>query len=159
MTVNSTHKDALLTLQNAGISKTSQRLAVLSILLKAKKPLNVTAIRQSLEKKCTIDKVTVYRTLSLLRRHGIIREIATACGANYFEIATLENPLHPHFNCRSCGEFTCLEPLSFPRASELILSKNDYSIEHIEINVSGLCSYCRDTIKPESPKRYYRKEE
>ena len=147
MVTDSKHKDALLTLQKAGISKTSQRLAVLNILLKATTPLSVNTIRQSLETKANIDKVTVYRILSLFRQRGIIREIASAGGANYFEMATLENPLHPHFSCRNCGAFTCLAPLPFTQAPELILSKNDYSIDHIEINISGLCACCRNSTK------------
>ena len=144
MITDSKHKDALLTLQKAGISKTSQRLAVLDILLKATTPLNVNTIRQALETKANIDKVTIYRILSLFKQHGIIREIASAGGANYFEMATLENPLHPHFSCRNCGAFTCLAPLPFIQAPELILSKDDYSIDHIEINISGLCACCRN---------------
>jgi Fur family ferric uptake transcriptional regulator len=139
----------LLTLQKAGISKTSQRLAVLDILLKATTPLSVNTIRQSLETKANIDKVTVYRILSLFRQRGIIREIASAGGANYFEMATLENPLHPHFSCRNCGTFTCLAPLPFTQAPELILSKDDYSIDHIEINISGLCACCRNATNPQ----------
>jgi len=147
MVTDSKHKDALLTLQKAGISKTSQRLAVLDILLKATMPLSVNTIRQALETKASIDKVTVYRILSLFRQRGIIREIASAGGANYFEIATLENPLHPHFSCRNCGAFTCLAPLPFTQAPELILSKDDYSIDHIEINISGLCACCRNATE------------
>lgn len=180
MITDSNHKDALLTLQKAGISKTSQRLAVLDILLAATTPLSVNAIRQALETKdnsgapsvrsrrlpkitrppasnseCRprlepgnsksrgIDKVTVYRILSLFKKHRIIRELASAGGANYFEMATLENPLHPHFSCRNCGAFTCLAPLSFTQAQELVSSKDDYSIDHIEINISGLCACCR----------------
>jgi len=149
MITDSKHKDALLTLQKAGISKTSQRLAVLDILLKATTPLSVNTIRQSLETKARIDKVTVYRILTLFRQRGIIREIASAGGANYFEMATLENPLHPHFSCRNCGAFTCLAPLPFTQAPELILSKDDYSIDHIEINISGLCACCRNATNPQ----------
>ena len=156
MVTDSKHKDALLTLQNAGISKTSQRLAVLDILLKATTPLSVNSIRQSLKTKANIDKVTVYRILTLFRQRGIIREIASAGGANYFEMATLENPLHPHFSCRNCGAFTCLAPLPFTQAPELILSKDDYSIDHIEINISGLCAYCRNETK--SQKQCYKQE-
>ena len=139
----------MLILQKAGISKTSQRLAVLNILLKATTPLSVNAIRQALETKANIDKVTIYRILSLFRQRGIIREIATTGGANYFEMATLENPLHPHFSCRNCGAFTCLAPLPFTQAPELILSKDDYSIDHIEINISGLCACCRNATEPQ----------
>ena len=144
MVTDTKNMEALLTLQKAGISKTSQRLAVLDILLTATTPLSVNTIRQSLETKANIDKVTIYRILSLFRQCGIIREIASAGGANYFEMAALENPLHPHFNCRNCGAFTCLAPLPFTQAPELILSKDDYSIDHIEINISGLCACCRN---------------
>jgi Fur family transcriptional regulator, ferric uptake regulator len=149
MVTDSKHKDALLTLQKAGISRTSQRLAVLDILIRATTPLSVNTIRQSLKTKANIDKVTVYRILSLFRQRGIIREISSAGGANYFEMATLENPLHPHFNCRNCGVLTCLSPLPFTQAQELILSKDDYSIDHIEINISGLCACCRNTTNPQ----------
>ena len=149
MVTDTKNAEALLTLQKAGISKTSQRLAVLDILLTATTPLSVNTIRQSLETKANIDKVTIYRILSLFRQRGIIREIASAGGANYFEMTTLENPLHPHFNCRNCGAFTCLAPLPFTQAQELMLSKDDYSIDHIEINISGLCVCCRNATKPQ----------
>jgi Fe2+ or Zn2+ uptake regulation protein len=42
---------------------------------------------------------------------------------------------------------------------ELILSKDDYSIEHIEINISGLCADCRDTTNTESRKQYIEEKE
>jgi len=146
-------------LQKAGISKTSQRLAVLNILLKATRPLNANTIRQALKAKAGIDKVTVYRVLSILKKSGVIREIASAGGANYFEMVSLENPLHPHFSCRNCGTFVCMEPSPFIKMPELILSKNDYSIEHIEINISGLCADCRDTTKIASRKQYFEEKE
>ena len=159
MFTNSNHKDALLALQKAGISKTSQRLAVLDILLKATMPLSVNTIRQTLETKASIDKVTVYRILSLFKQNGIIREISSVNGTNYFEMATLENPLHPHFSCRNCGTFTCLAPIPFTEEPESILSKDDYSIDRIEINISGLCAGCRNTPKPKLQKQYYKDKE
>jgi Fe2+ or Zn2+ uptake regulation protein len=146
--------DALLTLQKAGISKTSQRLAVLNVLLKAKTPLCANTIRQSLKTKISIDKVTIYRILSIFKQRNIIREIASSGGVNFFEMITLDNPIHPHFSCKNCGAFTCLAPIPFTEAQESILSGNDYSIEHIEINISGTCSDCRTATEPESQKRY-----
>lgn len=153
MITNPTHKDALFTLQNAGIAKTSQRLAVLSVLFTAKKPLNVSSIRQLLENKVNINKVTVYRILSLFRQRGIIREIASAGDVSYFEMATQEKHLHPHFSCRNCGALTCMTPQPLLKMSDFISAKEDYSIEYIEINISGICSFCRDTVKTKLPKR------
>ncbi|MGD0278019.1 MAG: Fur family transcriptional regulator [Smithella sp.] len=158
MVTNTENRDALLTLQKAGISKTSQRLAVLNILLEATAPLSANTIRQSLNTKAHIDKVTIYRILSLFKQRGIIREIASAGGANYFEMVALENPMHPHFNCRNCGVLICMAPQPYIKMPELISSKDYYSIENIEINISGLCSDCRYTTKPESQKQY-RKDE
>ena len=149
MITNLNNKDATLTLKAAGISKTSQRLAVLNILLAATMPLSASTIRQTLKTKASIDKVTVYRILSLFKQNGIIREISSANGANYFEMATLDNPRHPHFSCRSCGTLTCLAPLPISEDPESILSGNDYSIDHVEINISGLCACCRKSAKPQ----------
>jgi Fe2+ or Zn2+ uptake regulation protein len=147
MNMNKKYKDALFTLQNAGLSKTPQRIAVLTLLLKATTPLSVRNISQALAAKAHIDRVTIYRILSLFNQHGIVREIASSGGTNYFEMASLENPVHPHFNCRNCGELSCMEPLTFSQTRQLISSKEDYSIDHIEINISGFCAACRNATK------------
>lgn len=139
-------KDILHILQKAGLSKTPQRIAVLNILINAAVPVNINSIRQELEKQTRIDRVTIYRILSLFKQHSIIREITSSGGANYFELATMENPVHPHFLCRNCETLSCLEPLTFSQAKWLTPDK-DYSIEHIEINISGLCASCRNATK------------
>jgi Fur family transcriptional regulator, ferric uptake regulator len=140
-------KDALHKLQKAGLSRTPQRIAVLNTLIRAAAPINISGIRQALETKTCVNRVTVYRILSLLKQHGIIREISSKGGVNYFELATVENPVHPHFICRICAIVYCLEPLTFSQAKQWISTEKDYSIEHIEINISGICSGCRNAIQ------------
>jgi Fe2+ or Zn2+ uptake regulation protein len=141
------HKDALLILQHADITKTPQRLGVLNILLAAKIPLTLNTIKKRLAAKVRFDKVTLYRILSLFKNLGIIREVTSRNGVNCFEIATKDNPVHPHFNCLNCGMLTCMEPLTFSQSRQLISPKEDYSVDHIEINISGLCAGCRDATK------------
>ena len=147
MAVNAKDKDVLQILQNTGLSKTPQRIAVLNILMNTVVPVNISSIRQALESKIKIDRVTIYRILSLFKRHMIIREITSTGGANYFELATTENPVHPHFICRNCATLSCLEPLTFSQAHQWLTPDKDYSIEHIEINISGLCAGCRNATK------------
>jgi Fe2+ or Zn2+ uptake regulation protein len=147
MTAGTNDEDTLRILQKAGLSKTPQRIAVLNILKNAVVPVNMNSIRQALETKIRIDRVTVYRILSLFKQHMIIREITSTGGANYFELATMENPVHPHFLCRNCEALSCLEPLTFSQASQWLTPTKDYSIEHIEINISGLCASCRNATK------------
>ncbi|MEN6624325.1 MAG: transcriptional repressor, partial [Smithella sp.] len=116
-------------LQKAGITKTPQRIAVLNTIIEADFPLNISSIRQALQSKIRIDRVTIYRILSLFKKHMIIREIASTGATNYFELATVENPVHPHFICRKCDALSCLEPLTFSQAKSLT-PNDDYSIEH-----------------------------
>lgn len=146
MITSSKDRDSLSILQKAGISRTPQRIAVLDTLMEAVVPLNITNIRQALQSKIRIDRVTIYRILSLFKQHMIIREIASTGTANYFELATMENPVHPHFICRNCDTLSCLEPLTFSQARSLSPDR-DYTIEHIEINISGLCASCRNATK------------
>ena len=122
MVADTKNTEALLALRKAGISKTAQRLAVLNILLTATKPLNASNIRQSLKTKSGVDKVTVYRILSILKKRGIIREVASSGGVGYFEMITSEYSMHPHFNCRKCGTLTCMTPQPFIKMPDLILS-------------------------------------
>jgi Fe2+ or Zn2+ uptake regulation protein len=147
MTTGSKYEDVLHILQKTGLSKTPQRIAVLSILMSSVVPVNISSIRQALESKIRIDRVTIYRILSLFKQHMIIREITSTGGTNYFELATMENPVHPHFICRNCEALSCLEPLTFSQANQLLTPDKDYSIEHIEINISGLCASCRNATK------------
>jgi Fe2+ or Zn2+ uptake regulation protein len=138
------NKDGLNILREAGISKTPQRLAVLNILLKSEAPLSVSCVRRLLADKSSIDRVTIYRIISLFKKSGIIREITSPDSNNFIEMATYENPVHPHFSCRSCGELRCLEPLTFSQSHQLISPKENYSVENIEINISGICPGCRN---------------
>jgi Fe2+ or Zn2+ uptake regulation protein len=146
MDANSKEKNALHILLKAGLSKTPQRIAVINILADVPAPVNINSIRQALKSKITIDRVTIYRILSLFKQHGIIREIASASGG-FFELATGENPVHPHFICRNCEKLSCLEPLTFSQATPWLSPTGDYSIDHIEINISGLCAECCNAIK------------
>ncbi len=141
------NKDTLLMLQKTGLSKTPQRIAVLNILVNAAEPVNINSIRQVLESRIRINRVTIYRILSLFKKHMLIREIASTGGTNYFELATMDNPVHPHFLCRNCAALSCLEPLTFSQANHWFGSDKDYSIENIEINITGLCASCRNATK------------
>jgi Fur family transcriptional regulator, ferric uptake regulator len=147
MGINTKEKNALHILLKAGLSKTPQRIAVINILTEVPAPVNINSIRQALKAKIQIDRVTIYRILSLLKQHGIIREIASAGGTAFFELATGENPVHPHFICRNCEKLSCLEPLTFSQATQWFSPTGDYSIEDIEINISGLCAGCRNATK------------
>lgn len=129
-------------LRQAGIAQTPQRRAVLKILQTAGQPLSIGVIRERLEKHTRVNKVTVYRIISLFKKQGIIRDVLSVGGAVYVEMATSDHPVHPHFSCKSCGTVACLTPLTFSQARPLMAAPGDFSVEHIEINILGLCNGC-----------------
>jgi Fe2+ or Zn2+ uptake regulation protein len=150
MKKNIYHLSVMETLQQAGIAGTPQRLAVLKILQNAAQPLSVGVIREKLETKTRINKVTVYRIISLFKKQGLIRDVLSAGGAVSFEMATSDHPVHPHFSCRNCGALNCLMPLTFSQARQLTASRDSYRVDHIEINISGLCNGCLHATKLQS---------
>jgi Fur family transcriptional regulator, ferric uptake regulator len=142
-----TPTNAMRLLQQAEIAGTPQRLAILNILQKATQPLSVNAIREKLKTTNSVNKVTVYRIISLFKKQGIVRDVLSTDGTVYLEMATSDHPVHPHFSCRNCGTMNCLTPLTFSQARELLASPDHYSVDHIEINISGLCNSCRHATK------------
>jgi len=138
------HCDINTTLERAGLSKTSQRVAVLTALVHAETPLSARDILQRVSGEGRINKVTVYRILASFKAGSIVREIATDHGENFFEMACRHNPTHPHFYCRACRSLACL-----PSADNQERWLREYraageAIETVAINFTGLCRRCRE---------------
>ena len=138
------HCDPSQTLRNAGLAKTTQRMAVLERLIGAAGPLNVRDILTETRGKLKINRVTVYRILASFREGGIIREIEAGSGTTYYEMACLHNPIHPHFHCRRCGSLTCMPPLTLSQALDWLTRPYNFSVESINVHITGICGPCRE---------------
>lgn len=141
--METTHCDAIETLKKAGLAKTTQRMAVLERLIRAERPLNAREILQETGANLKINRVTVYRILASFRDGGIIREIEAGQGMCCYEMACLHNPIHPHFRCRRCGCIVCMPPLTLSQAWEWFARPYDFSVEGVDIQLTGLCGRCR----------------
>ncbi|MCE5282850.1 MAG: transcriptional repressor [Deltaproteobacteria bacterium] len=135
------------TLKKAGLAKTAQRMAVLEKLIGAEAPLSVRHILEEAGKAVKINRVTVYRILTSFKKEGIVREVEAGQGSVYYEMACLHNPIHPHFNCRRCGCLLCMPPLTLSQAWDWFARPNDFTIEAVNVHITGICNHCRDTDK------------
>lgn len=138
--------DAALTLKKAGLARTSQRLAVLTALIDATGPSSVRDLLAATRDRLPIDRVTIYRILASFHKGGIIREIDTGKGTAHYEMACHHNPLHPHFQCRRCGSLTCLPPLTLSQAWEWYARPYGFTIENINVHITGLCGACQQPV-------------
>jgi Fe2+ or Zn2+ uptake regulation protein len=139
------HCDIHTTLQEAGLSKTTQRVAVLSALLHTDIPLCAREILEKIGWDCSINKVTVYRILDSFRTAGIVREIPTEHGEKFYEMACRHNPLHPHFYCRICRNLSCMPASGITENWLQRFRLANESIESMVVNLSGVCPGCRST--------------
>lgn len=136
------HCDIHTTLQDAGLSKTAQRVAVLTVLVHAQTPLSVKEILDRVTGDSQVNKVTVYRILASFKAEGIIREIATDHGVSFYEMACRHNPTHPHFYCRVCRSLSCLpEQVIRENRFEHLLTGNE-TVDGITLNLTGVCGTC-----------------
>ena len=139
-----THCDPSQTLKNAGLTKTPQRMAVLERLIGAAGPLSVRDILAGTRGMLRINRVTIYRILSSFREGGIVREIDAGSGTTYYEMACHHNPIHPHFHCRRCGCLICMSPLTLSQAWDWFARPSDFSVESINVHITGICGPCRE---------------
>lgn len=132
-------------LAERGIRMTGQRRAILNVIETAKKHLDAGQIlRHAQRLDPSIDRSTVYRTLSLLKRHGLIDELDLMHlegEAHYYERKL--NRDHIHMACLSCGKITEFASEIFESLKEQIQQECRFHIAVARLEVGGYCPKCR----------------
>ncbi|KPL15852.1 ferric uptake regulation protein [candidate division WOR_3 bacterium SM1_77] len=138
--------------EGMGYRMTIPRQAVLEVLSKTSDHLSAEDIYLSVHKKYpTVGLTTVYRTLELLERMGLVQKFDFGDNRARFELS--EGPgkprHHHHLVCTSCGriiDYTdyIAEELELLQKTETGLSeKYRFEIQSHIINFYGLCERCR----------------
>ena len=120
-------------MRGRGYKATPQRLAVLRALATEQHQ----SIRE-LRRYCPqVGVVTVYRTLDLLSKLGIVRRMDLGDGPRY----ELAEDHHHHLICEACGDISEFEecPLDSERVS---LSSSEFEVHSHSVEVYGRCAAC-----------------
>lgn len=127
-------------LYSAKLRRTGPRVAILDVLLKAKKPLTQVQIAAKLAETIP-NKVTIYRTLERFCKVGLVHRAFMQKRAWHFELADKcsESQCHPHFTCEKCGVISCLVGLSVSIVEGL---KKGFVIHRQQVRLEGLCPRC-----------------
>ena len=144
MPLTNDHCNAEGTLRNAGLNRTSRRVAVLEVILQADGPLSAAEILNRTDPMQKINKVTIYRILSSFKERRIIRELPTDQGMNLYEMACRHNPIHPHFYCKTCRTMACLPPLTLSQAMDWFAGSDAFRIDDVNVHLNGICRQCRE---------------
>lgn len=141
-------------LAEAGLSATENRLRVLEVVGGNGYPLSAGDIYRILARSAPVNRVTVYRTLERMVRHGILERLSTGGRAFHYGLAAIAGqPPHPHFYCTRCGHMDCLSPASLPLDTTRLQRTFPGQIEKIEIRLDGICKNCLRKMELETGKR------
>lgn len=139
MTGNISQKAANL-LKSVNLRRTTARIAVLAVLLRADKPVTQEQIAVKLGADMP-NKVTIYRTLKRLLDAGLVHKAFIQKRTWHFELAhnCTEKQCHPHFTCIRCGAIQCLMGLSTSIIRGL---KKGFIVHRQQVRLEGLCPGC-----------------
>jgi Fur family ferric uptake transcriptional regulator len=94
----------------------------------------------------TPDTSTVYRTLELLERLGLVWHTHLGKGAPVYHAA--EHP-HLHVVCASCGEVASADPQLLAGAAERLADELGFTVDVGHVALSGTCRACRELSRTE----------
>lgn len=127
-----------------GVRMTAQRRAIIETIQQADAHLDAaTLLSRARERDPNIDRATVYRTLELLKRMGLIDELDLMHldgEKHYYEVKTQKD--HLHLACFRCGVIEELDSPTFQRLKREIAAQNDFEIQVLRLEVGGLCRRC-----------------
>jgi len=92
------------------------------------------------------DTSTVYRTLELLERLGLVWHTHLGKGAPVYHAA--EHP-HLHVVCTGCGAISSADPALLDAAAERLAADLGFSLDVGHVALSGTCRTCRDRVGTE----------
>ena len=124
----------------AKLRRTGPRVAILGVLLGARRPQTAEQIAVSLA-PAVPDKVTIYRTLESFLASGLVHKVFLQERTWHFELARncTESQCHPHFTCTNCGDMHCLTEISLPMAKS---PHKGFVIGRQRVQLEGLCPKC-----------------
>jgi Fur family transcriptional regulator, ferric uptake regulator len=132
-------------LAGRGIRLTAPRRAILSVIETATKHLDASQIlRRARTVDASVNRSTVYRTLDLLKRQGLIDELDLMHlnGEGHYYERKLGRD-HIHMACLRCGKITEFVSKTFESLKKQLQRDCRFHIIVARLEVGGYCPACR----------------
>jgi Fe2+ or Zn2+ uptake regulation protein len=125
---------------------TRPRRAILGVLSESASPLSAAEIHTRLVDR-SVNLVSVYRTLHLMRNLGLLRMADASRGVQRFELAEPFAGHHHHLICRECGSIEDLEGCLLEQEALAALSRGvrrsrRFRVTDHDLSLFGICGPC-----------------
>lgn len=127
-------------LEQRGIKPTANRILVCGALMRARHPISMADLEESI---LTLDKSTIFRSLTLFLSHDLVHAIEDGSGSLKYELCHGEHhhtphDQHIHFHCTCCNRTYCLNDVPVPSVS----LPDGFLIHDVNYIVKGICQQC-----------------
>jgi len=130
-------------LRSHNLPVTEQRLAVADVVLSADEHLSAEDVETRLVSRgVSVGTATVYRTLDVLVKSGLVVERDFGEGFRRFESAR-GMPHHEHLICTVCGQVAEFRDERLERMTTLVAEANGYVRQRHRLVIYGVCAKCR----------------
>jgi Fur family transcriptional regulator, ferric uptake regulator len=130
-------------LRDHNLPVTAQRLAIADVVLGSDRHLSAEEVAREVSGKgAAAGTATVYRTLELLVRSGLVVERDFGEGFRRFESAR-DAPHHEHLLCSVCGQVREFRDERLERMTTLIAESHGYSRQRHRLVIYGVCARCQ----------------
>ncbi len=133
-------------LSETGMRATSQRALILEIIHRGKGHLDADEVyRRARGKQPRLSLSTVYRTLRMFKKLGLVEEVHFNDAHHHYEVKPPAE--HHHLVCLGCGKVI---EFYYPLARYMkksVAEAKDFDIVDAEIRMTGYCPRCRQGKK------------
>ena len=140
-------------LRQQGLPVTQQREVVADVVFSSREHLSVEDIEVRLKERGErIGKATIYRTMEILVRSGLVEDHDFGDGFKRYEHLFGHQPLHEHLVCTSCRTVVEFDRPEVQRIQDEVAAAHGFLPTRHRLEIYGLCAACQEkgvTIKYE----------
>jgi len=131
-------------LRDQGLPVTQQREAIAEVVFGSSEHLSVEEIESLLrERGERIGKATIYRTLEMLVRSGLVEEHDFGEGFKRYEHLFGQKPVREHLVCTECGKVEEIHSPELVRLHEEAARRHDFVPARYRLQIYGICGACQ----------------
>ena len=132
-------------LVDRGVRMTHQRKLLVDLIQHADRHLDVISLWNLAQRHdSSLNKVTVYRTLNLLKKLGLVDELDLMHmegEKHFYEAKTARD--HLHLACFNCGSIMEFDSPLFEKLKKQINQERKFTIQVVRMEAGGVCSDCK----------------
>ncbi|HEX7243249.1 MAG TPA: Fur family transcriptional regulator [Longimicrobiaceae bacterium] len=132
-------------LRQQGLPVTQQREVVADVVFASSEHLSVEEIETELRRRGErIGKATIYRTMEILVRSGLVEEHDFGDGFKRYEHLFGQGPAHHHLICTHCRKVVEFRSPEIERIQDAVALQHGFQPTRHRLEVYGLCADCQE---------------